>query len=180
MYKPLPTIPPTGRPLIRRFWASARGYWSGDSRWTAWLLTVGLIALILIQIAFQYRVNIWSRDIFDALEKKDGNAVWTQALIFVPLVVTIVALAIVAVYGRMTLQRKWREWLTNHLVGKWLANGRYYQLDLVTGDHQTPKAVSAMMRVTRPMRRSTLSSASSAPQLRRRHSSGCFGQLAVI
>lgn len=139
MYKPLPTIPPTGRPLIRRFWASARGYWSGDSRRTAWLLTVGLVALILIQIAFQYRMNIWSRDIFDALEKKDGDAVWTQALIFVPLVVTIVALAIVAVYGRMTLQRKWREWLTNHLVGKWLANGRYYQLDLVTGDHQTPE-----------------------------------------
>jgi putative ATP-binding cassette transporter len=105
----------------------------------AWLLTVGLIALIIIQIAFQYRMNIWSRDIFNALEKKDGAAVWTQALIFVPLVVTMVALAIVAVYGRMTLQRKWREWLTNHLVGKWLANGRYYQLDLVTGDHQNPE-----------------------------------------
>lgn len=139
MYQPLPAIPPTGRPLIRRFWASARGYWSGDTRRTAWLLTIGLVALILIQIAFQFRMNIWSRDIFNALEQKDGDAVRTQALIFVPLVVTLVGLAIVAVYGRMTLQRKWREWLTNHLVGKWLANGRYYQLDLVTGDHQNPE-----------------------------------------
>jgi putative ATP-binding cassette transporter len=139
MYQPLPSLPPPGRPLIRRFWASARGYWSGDTRQTAWLLTIGLVALILIQIALQYRMNIWSRDIFNSLEKKDGDAVSTQALIFVPLVVTTVALAIVAVYGRMTLQRKWREWLTNHLVGKWLANGRYYQLDLVTGDHQNPE-----------------------------------------
>jgi putative ATP-binding cassette transporter len=139
MYQPLPSLPPPGRPLIRRFWLSARGYWSGDTRRTAWLLTVGLVVLILVQIAFQYRMNIWSRDIFNALEKKDGDAVWTQALIFIPLVIILVTLGIVAVYGRMTQQRTWREWLTDHLVGKWLANGRYYQLDLVTGDHQTPE-----------------------------------------
>ena len=51
----------------------------------------------------------------------------------------MVGLAIVAVYGRMTLQREWRKWLTNDLVGRWLANGHYYQLDLVTGDHQNPE-----------------------------------------
>src|SRR5674476_477143 len=130
---------PIHRPLVRRFWASARGFWFGDNRRTAWLLTVGLIILILIQLAFQYRMNIWNRDIFNALEKKDGDAVWTQALIFVPLVATMVGLAIIAVYGRMTTQRKWREWLSNDLVGRWLANGRYYQLDLVTGDHQNPE-----------------------------------------
>ncbi len=130
---------PTGRPLIRRFWASASGFWFGDTRRRAWLLTLGLIALILIQVAFQYRMNIWSRDIFNALEKKNGDAVWTQALIFGSLVVSMVGLAIIAVYGRMTIQRGWREWLTNHLVGKWLANGHYYQLDLVTGDHQNPE-----------------------------------------
>ena len=138
MHQPMPAIP-TGRPLVRRFWTSARGFWFGDSRRTAWLLTIGLIALIFIQLAFQYRMNVWNRDIFNALEKKDGAAVSTQALIFVPLVATMVGLAIIAVYGRMTLQRYWRAWLTNHLVGRWLANGRYYQLDLVTGDHQNPE-----------------------------------------
>ncbi len=139
MYQPLPAIPATGRPLIRRFWTSASGFWFGDSRRTAWLLSLGLVALILIQLGFQYRMNIWSRDIFNALEKKDGAAVSTQALIFMPLVVTMVGLAIVAVYGRMTIQREWRSWLTNHLVAMWLAHGHYFQLDLVTGDHQNPE-----------------------------------------
>ena len=95
--------------------------------------------LIFVQLGFQYRMNVWSRDIFNALEKKDGAAVSTQSLIFVLLAVTMVPLAIVAVYGRMTIQREWRSWLTNHLVGRWLANGHYYQLDLVTGDHQNPE-----------------------------------------
>lgn len=139
MYQPLPAIPPAGRPLIRRFWLSARGFWWGDTRRIAWLLTLGLVALILIQIALQYRMNIWSRDIFNALESKNPDAIWRQALIFLPLVAATVTLGIIAVYGRMTLQRKWREWLTDSLIGKWLANGRYYQLDLVTGDHQTPE-----------------------------------------
>ena len=122
MYQPPPAIP-TGRPLIRRFWTSASGFWLGDTRRTAWLLTFGLIVLILIQLAFQYRMNIWNRDIFNALEKKDGDAVLTQALIFGSLVVTMVGLAIVAVYGRMTMQRQWRAWLTEYLiarvVGEW-------------------------------------------------------------
>ena len=78
MYQPLPAIPATGRPLIRRFWASASGFWFGDNRRTAWLLTLGLVALIFIQLGFQYRMNIWSRD--NALEKKDGAAVSTQLL----------------------------------------------------------------------------------------------------
>src|SRR5450631_1162040 len=138
MHQPLHALP-TSRPLIRRFWISARGFWLEDTRRKAWLLTLGLIVLIFIQLFFQYRMNIWSRDIFNALEKKDGPAVSTQALIFVPLVATMVVLGIIAVYARMTAQREWRAWLTDHLVGRWLANGRYYQLDLVTGDHQNPE-----------------------------------------
>ncbi len=39
----------------------------------------------------------------------------------------------------MTLQRRWRKWLTDTLVDRWLKSGRYYQLNLVSGDHQNPE-----------------------------------------
>ena len=39
----------------------------------------------------------------------------------------------------MTTQRRWREWLTHHLLDRWLSNGRYYQLNLVSGDHKNPE-----------------------------------------
>ena len=38
----------------------------------------------------------------------------------------------------MTTQRRWREWLNNHLVDRWLKNGRYYQLNLASGAAKTP------------------------------------------
>jgi hypothetical protein len=43
----------------------------------------------------------------------------------------------------MTTQRRWRAWLTNHLLDRWLKNGRCYQLNLVTGDHKNPEYLIA-------------------------------------
>ena len=104
------------------------------------MLTIGLVLLVLLQLTAQFRLNIWNRDIFNALARRDGTAVLRQALLFVPLAVAIVSLGVVAVYGRMTTQRKWREWLTEHLIVRLLAHGHYYQLNLVRGDHQNPEA----------------------------------------
>ncbi|MGA8989889.1 MAG: SbmA/BacA-like family transporter [Rhodoplanes sp.] len=39
----------------------------------------------------------------------------------------------------MTMQRKWREWLSNHLYDYWLENGHYRRLRFMVGDHQTPE-----------------------------------------
>ncbi|HEY0569096.1 MAG TPA: hypothetical protein VGD13_13385, partial [Xanthobacteraceae bacterium] len=60
--------------LVRRFWRSARGFWSGNQRRIAWLMTITVIALVVVQLVIQYRINVWNREIFDALEKKDGSA----------------------------------------------------------------------------------------------------------
>jgi vitamin B12/bleomycin/antimicrobial peptide transport system ATP-binding/permease protein len=127
------------RLLVRRFWTSARGFWGRAGRRGAWLLTLALLILIALQIFVQYRINVWNRSIFDALQARDADAVLFQALLFPALAAASVALAVGAVFARMTTQRRWRAWLSGHLVDRWLANGRYYQLDLVPGDHQNPE-----------------------------------------
>ena len=71
---------------------------------------------MLLQLLTQYWLNFWNRDFFDAIERKDGTELWAQALRFVPLAAASLGLAIVSVWGRMTMQRKWREWLSNHLM----------------------------------------------------------------
>jgi vitamin B12/bleomycin/antimicrobial peptide transport system ATP-binding/permease protein len=59
--------------------------------------------------------------------------------IFVPLFAASLALAIVSVWGRMTMQRSWREWLSNHLYDYWLEKGHYRQLRFMSGEHQNPE-----------------------------------------
>ena len=116
-------LAPDEKRLISRFWQSATGFWRGRSAWRAWPLVALLIAIVLLQLLVQYRLNFWNRDFFNAIERKDGAELWAQALRFVPLAVANVTLAITSVWGRMTMQRKWRAWLSNHLYDYWLENG---------------------------------------------------------
>src|ERR1051325_3971228 len=129
------------KPLVRRFWRTARGFWSSEKSWkVAWLMTACLIALVIGQLIFQYQLNLWNKAIFDALEKKDSATVLRQAMIFIPLAAGSIAVAVCVVYARMRTQRRWRAWLTEHTMTRWLAKGRYYQLNLIEGEHKNPEA----------------------------------------
>ena len=127
------------RYLLRRFWRSALGFWGRGGIRRAWLLSTGLVLVILLTIAIQYGVNVWNRAFFDALEKKDSAAALRQSMIFVPLIAVSVLLSVSNVYARMSTQRVWRRWLTSHVVDYWLAKDRYFQLNLVGGDHKYPE-----------------------------------------
>jgi putative ATP-binding cassette transporter len=125
-----------GRARFVRFWASASGFWKGQSAGVSWGLTAGLIAVALAQLALQYRLNYWNRDFFNALEGRDAAGLRAQALIFAPLACLSISLSVASVWGRMTTQRKWREWLTKHLLASWLGDDRYRRLKFVTGEYQ--------------------------------------------
>lgn len=127
------------RRLFARFWRTASGFWTGMRKREAWFLTLTLLAIILGQLFIQYRLNVWNREVFDALEKRDISLVGWYALIFAPLAIAAVAFNVASVWGRLTTQRAWRAWLTDHQIDRWLRNGRYYQLNLVRGEHQNPE-----------------------------------------
>ncbi|RVA86603.1 ABC transporter ATP-binding protein/permease, partial [Mesorhizobium sp. M7A.F.Ca.US.006.04.2.1] len=126
--------------LLRRFWISGRGYWARRGDGLAWPLTIGLLILICVNVGFQYGINVWNRSFFDAIEQRNAHTVYVLSAIFLPLVAGSAGLVVAQVYLRMTIQRRWRSWLTTAVIARWLANGRYYQLNLVAGDHSNPEA----------------------------------------
>lgn len=125
--------------LLTRFWISARGFWSRKGDRLAWPFSIGLGLLIVLTVAFQYGINVWNRAIFDAIEKRDAGTVFHLTAVFFPLAVGSIVLGVAQVFARMGIQRRWRAWLTNNVLTRWLANGRYYQLNLVGGDHDNPE-----------------------------------------
>src|SRR4249920_4221995 len=125
--------------LLTRFWISARGYWGRSGDRLVWLFTIGLLLLIVANVGFQYGINVWNRAIFDAIEKRDSATVYYLAAVFFPLAIGSVLLGVGQVFARMGIQRRWRAWLTNSVISRWLANGRYYQLNLIGGDHKNPE-----------------------------------------
>ena len=127
------------RYLLGRFWLSAKGFWGRHGSAWAWPLSFGLLGLIVLNVGVQYGINVWNRYIFDALEKKDAATVFSLIAIFIPLAAGSVTLGVIMVYVRMSMQRRWRAWLNHAVIDRWLANGRYYQLNLVSGDHKNPE-----------------------------------------
>jgi putative ATP-binding cassette transporter len=127
------------RLLLGRFWRGARGFWAKAGDRLAWLLTGTILLTVVLFIAASYGMNVWNRAIFDALQRQDGGTVLYVSLIYLPLLMASVAVMVLQVYARMATQRRWRAWLNNYLLDRWLKNGRYYQLNLVGGDHQNPE-----------------------------------------
>jgi putative ATP-binding cassette transporter len=125
--------------LLRRFWHTASRFWTDRRSHVAWMLSGLLLFIILLNLAASYAMNLWNRSIFDALEKKEASTVLTLSMIYFVILVVSVAFSVSQVYARMTLQRRWRKWLTDILVDRWLKSGRYYQLNLVSGDHKNPE-----------------------------------------
>lgn len=122
-----------------RFWLTARQFWLGSTAWRVWLLCVALIVLVVLQLYVQFRFNYWNRDFFDALEGRDPTRLRQQATLLIPLCLASVVLAIVSVWGRMVMQRNWRQWLSTKVINYWVENDRYARLATVQGDLKIPE-----------------------------------------
>lgn len=109
---------------------------------------IGLVVLLCASLAADLALNRWNKWFFDALEQKNTDEAFKQALIFLPLAAASVAFGVTNVYLRMTMQRSWRAWLNTHVLDYWLARYRYYQLNLVRGAPQNPEyRISEDLRV---------------------------------
>lgn len=133
------TPPVAKRSRMRRFFVVALPFWSGETRWRAWGLTIVVLTFVAAQIATAVGVNAWNRLFFDALEKRDVAAAWSVAA-WLPLLIAVSALTLSAlVISRMLLQMRWREYLTRRLAGWWIADQRYYRLQFVAREQAAPE-----------------------------------------
>lgn len=126
--------------LLARYWQAALGFWREDARHTAWLLTMAVFSIALLNLGLGLLLNIWNRVMFDGLDNRNMSTVVFQSIIFLPLVLASLMMAVADTYSKMSLQRRWRSWLNGHVLDRWVASGRYYQLTLRRGEHGTPES----------------------------------------
>ncbi|GGJ41763.1 ABC transporter ATP-binding protein/permease [Neoroseomonas lacus] len=124
--------------FFRDFIRIAGPYWTGPKRWRPRLLTAALALLVVAQVALAIRLNIWSADLFDALERRSTDRAMAQIGIFGLIVLGTMAANTAHLVVRRRLQFDWRRWLTTRVIGEWMEDARHYQADLVPGDHANP------------------------------------------
>jgi vitamin B12/bleomycin/antimicrobial peptide transport system ATP-binding/permease protein len=122
------TVRPDGGPSAWEFLKFASRFWSGPTRRMAWTWSVGALLIIFANLLVNVGLNRWNRWFYDALERKDGTTLVTSVGVFVALIVVGAGFAVAMVKCRMTLQVRWREWITGELTARWLSEQRFYRL----------------------------------------------------
>ncbi|TAD87216.1 MAG: ABC transporter [Alphaproteobacteria bacterium] len=121
---------------MRRFGKIAFLYWQGPGAWRSWVLLISLISAVLLEILVQYLINIWNRDFFNAIERRDLTVLFTEALAFIPLAVASLVFALISVWGRQTLHLRWRASLSEYLYTLWLSEDRIGRMRALPADHR--------------------------------------------
>ena len=125
--------------FLTSFWALAKPYWVSERRTKGLLLLVAVVGLSLGAVYLEVQFNTWNKDFYNALEKKDQPEFYGQLWRFTYLALIWIMVMVYRLYLQQMLYIEWRSWLNSHVLDRWLKNGRYYQLNLIKGDHSTPE-----------------------------------------
>ena len=102
-------------------------------------MVVFLVLLNQMEVGVSVRLSFFSRDMYNALQDKNAAAFWFQIfLVFTPFAFLDVAAHVIEYIVQSTLIIRWRLWLTNNYVGRWLDNHTHYRMSLAGGAADNP------------------------------------------
>src|SRR5580693_9988160 len=130
---------PNPKGSVRAYWRLAGDYWKGPTALQAWSLTITGLVLVTGNIAAQYGINVWNRTFFNALQQHDQTFAYRAIVLFFVLAFLAAVVAVLQLIFRMKLQILWRQWLTRHLVSRWLSEQRFYRLNIAAPDLDAPE-----------------------------------------
>ncbi len=129
---------PTVRHLFRNFWRIAKPYWVSEEKYSALGLLTLVVALSLGVVYMQVQINAWYNAFYNTIQNYDVNGFWAAQRKFAVLAFFNIVIAVYAIYFRQMLDVKWRKWMTQSYVNKWLAEQNYYRLQLTDKNTDNP------------------------------------------
>jgi vitamin B12/bleomycin/antimicrobial peptide transport system ATP-binding/permease protein len=118
----------TLRQLTRDVWTLTKGYWGSEERWSARVLLASIIALNLGLVGVNVLQNEANGALFTALQQQNSPGFYRSFAVVVGLILLYLAVAVLRVFLDQTFQLRWRRWLTDQYVTRWLADRAFYRM----------------------------------------------------
>ena len=131
-------VPGTRKRFLRQVLRLAGPYWNCKRRTKVRSAILLLLLLTMAQVGLMVWSNYWQRALFDALEQHSVRDVLLQVAVFALIFVITIAVTAAHLIVKRWLQIDCRAWLTELLIGNWMADGRHYRLLFRTGEHDNP------------------------------------------
>jgi putative ATP-binding cassette transporter len=106
-------------------------------------IAVAMVAFLVLinqaQVGVTVRLSFFNRDLFNAIQAKDAAAFWELLLlVFLPWAFALVASYLVEFVVQSMLVIRWRRWLTEFFVARWLRGHTHYRMSLTGSQADNP------------------------------------------
>jgi vitamin B12/bleomycin/antimicrobial peptide transport system ATP-binding/permease protein len=105
-------------------------YYQSEDRWAGRVLLSAVIGLQLFQVWLNVQFNAWYNTFYTSLQNKDWDTFIWQIGVFSLLAAFFIVSAVYQLYLQQWLQIRWRNWLTQRYLGRWLGQGTHYRMRL--------------------------------------------------
>ncbi|MGJ4910186.1 ABC transporter ATP-binding protein/permease [Bradyrhizobium sp. HKCCYLRH2060] len=118
------------RSTVATVWRIAIPYFRSEDKVAGRILLAAVIAIELSLVAIQVLVNQWQNRFFNALQQYDWNSFIWEIGVFAVLATIFIILAVYQLYLNQWLQIRWRRWMTDVYLRRWLDNATHYRMQL--------------------------------------------------
>lgn len=121
-------IPPANRGAWARFRELTVPIFHSEERWRVAFFLGSLIAMLLGIVGMNVINNDVGGKFITAASKREAGRFWTLALVYLVIFAALTGAAVINRYLEQRLGILWRQWLTERMVGRYLASKHYHRL----------------------------------------------------
>jgi putative ATP-binding cassette transporter len=102
-------------------------------------MVVFLVLINQAQVGITVRLSFFNRDWFNAIQNKDATQFWELLLlVFTPWAFVYVASTVIEFVVQSMLVIRWRRWLTEFFISRWLGEHTHYRMSLTGSQADNP------------------------------------------
>jgi vitamin B12/bleomycin/antimicrobial peptide transport system ATP-binding/permease protein len=121
--------PQPARERLTHAWHLTARYFVSSDWKLAWLLLLLYVGFNGIQIVIMVWSNQWQQHFYDTLQNRVANALPMLILLFIGIQISQVGSDALKDVISWTLTIRWRRWLTETYVGRWMSKDRFYEIE---------------------------------------------------
>ncbi|EKD71774.1 MAG: hypothetical protein ACD_46C00102G0002 [uncultured bacterium] len=110
-------------------WQLIKSYWQSDQRFPAYVFFTVVMVMTVSLVGLDVVFNYWYNYFYNALQAYDKHGAIRLLLIFFTIAAFYIVLAVYRYYISQLFGLRWRQWLTNQFIGRWLRKRGYYLIE---------------------------------------------------
>ena len=116
---------------VALIWRLGSPYFRSEDRWAGRLLLASVIGIELGLVAIDVLINQWNNRFYNALQERNWDSFVYELGYFCVLAAIFIALAVYQLYLNQWLQIRWRRYMTERYLQRWLDNANHYRMQLM-------------------------------------------------